>query len=111
MAFIHSHELIEIKYVSSTLKYSAEQVLFVVCTREAPDKISQLIVATMTEVFLRMEQFLQSNDGIQTAVRTSKLEMTCFISTPPVSAVLKANVRAMFVVTCILAYHGPRFTT
>jgi hypothetical protein len=53
----------------------------------------------MTEVFLRIEQFLQSNDGTQSAVRTSNLDITCFILIPCVSAVLRAKERAMFVVT------------
>jgi hypothetical protein len=58
----------------------------------------------MTEVFLSIEQFLQSNDGIQTAVITSNLDMTCFILIPRVRAVLKEKV-AMLVVTCFLAYN------
>jgi len=53
----------------------------------------------MTEVFLRIEQFLQSSYGIQSAVRTSNLDMICFISIPRVSTVLKAKV-AIFVATC-----------
>jgi hypothetical protein len=64
----------------------------------------------MTEVFLLIEQFLQSSDGIQSAVRTSYLDITCFILIPRASTVLKAKV-AILVVTCFLAYHWPLFTT
>jgi len=64
----------------------------------------------MTEVFLRIEKFLQSSDGIQSAVRTLYLDITCLILTPRASTVLKVKV-AIFVVTCFLAYHRPLFTT
>jgi len=56
----------------------------------------------MTEVFLRIEKFLQSSDGIQSAVRTSYLNITCFILIPRASTVLKAKV-AIFVVKCLFS--------